>query len=311
MVNSVLGSIDPSNLGFTLMHEHIVSMNASMKQAFPDWFNHENTLSNAIDELRYAKQFGLQTIVDATPINLGRDINLLREVAEKSGVNIIASTGFYAVDEPFLFGWEIDDLVNQLIPEVEEGIQGTGIKPGVIKCASETDITPTNEKLLRVAARLHKQSRLPVITHSSSINKNGITQLEVLLEEEVDVSKLVIGHCGDTTDIDYLESLLESGCYIGLDRFGIDMMLPSDSRIKVCVDLLEKGYENQLVISHDYCVYLDWFPPKQFSAMKKDPENKWSFHHIHKDIIPRLLEMGVSEKQVDQITVENPIKIFG
>ena len=116
MVNSVLGSINPSDLGFTLMHEHIACLNASMVQAFPDWFNRQDALSNAISELRYTKQQGLQTIVDATPINLGRDIRLIREVSEKSGVNIIASTGFYNVDEPFLTWWETDNIVDLLIP---------------------------------------------------------------------------------------------------------------------------------------------------------------------------------------------------
>jgi phosphotriesterase-related protein len=230
---------------------------------------------------------------------------------KKSGINIIASTGFLYVEEPFLIGWEIEDLLNQLVPEVDEGIQGTNIKPGVIKCASETEITPTNEKLLRVAARLHKYSRLPVITHSSSINKNGLSQLGILLDEDVDVSKLVIGHCGDTTDVVYLESLLEYGCYIGLDRFGIDMMLPTKSRINVFVELLEKGYEKQIVISQDYCEFLDWFPPERFVAMKKSPENKWSFHHILVDIIPTLFDKGISKKQIDQITIENPMKILG
>ncbi len=311
MVNSVLGPIEPSDLGFTLMHEHIACMNPSMTQAFPDWFNRQDVLSNAIKELQYAKQQGLQTIVDATPINLGRDIRLLREVSEKTGVNIIASTGFYHVDEPFLFWWEIDDIVDQLIPEVEEGIQGTDIKPGVIKCASDTEITSTNEKLLRVAARLHKKSGLPVITHSSSDYKNGIPQLEILLDEGVSPSKLVIGHCGDTTDLVYLETLLASGCYIGLDRFGIEEILPTDSRIDTCVDLLEKGYEDQIVISHDYSVCIDWFAQEKLTRKRLDRDALWSFHHILMDIIPRLIDKGVTEKQIKKLTIGNPMKILG
>ena len=291
------------------MHEHIVCKNSSMDQAFPDWFNRQDVLSSAVNELRYTKQQGLQTIVDATPINLGRDIRLLKEVSEKSGVNIIASTGFYHFDEWFLKGWTIDNLVDQLIPEVEEGIQGTDIKPGVIKCASDTEITPTNEKLLRVAARLHKQCRLPVITHSSASFKSGIPQLEILLDEGVESGKLVIGHCGDTTDMVYLETLLVSGCYIGLDRFGIDSILPTDSRIDVCVELLEKGYEDQLVISQDYIVFLDLFPEK-LSRKRLPSDDPWTFHYILMDIIPKLIDKGVTEKQIKKLTNENPKKIL-
>jgi phosphotriesterase-related protein len=310
MVNTVLGKIESSDLGFTLMHEHIMSMNTSMAQNFSGWFNRQETLEKAVKELSYAKQHGLQTIIDATPINLGRDIRLLEEIAGKTGVNIVASTGLYWVDEPFLFGWEIESLAGLLLQEIRDGIQGTKIKPGVIKCATETIVTPYNEKLLRTTGKLHKQSGLPVITHSSSIIQNGKAQLDILLDEDVDVSKLVIGHCGDTVDLDYLETLLSSGCYIGLDRFGIDMMLPTDSRIQVCVDLIEKGYENQIVFSHDYCVFLDWFPQDVLRKMKLEPSNKWSFHHILVDIIPLLFKKGVSKKAVDQITIENPMRIL-
>jgi phosphotriesterase-related protein len=310
MVNSVLGPIDSSDLGFTLMHEHIVCKNSSMEQAFPDWFNRQDTLSHAISELRYAKQHGLQTIVDATPINLGRDIRLLKEVSEKTGVNIIASTGFFHIDEQFLYGWNIENLVEQLIPEVEEGIQGTDIKPGIIKCASAKEITPTNEKLLRVAARLHKQCKIPIITHSSSRYKSGIPQLEVLLDEGVESGKLVIGHCGDTTDMVYLETLLASGCYIGLDRFGIESVLPTDSRIDVCVELLEKGYEDQIVISQDYIVFLDMSPKKHLFRKRFASDKPWSFHYILVDIIPKLIDKGVEEKQIKKLTNENPKKIL-
>lgn len=180
MVNTVSGQIDSSDLGFTLMHEHIVSLNTSMMQTFSGWYNRQETIEKAVKELTYAKQQGLHTIVDATPINLGRDIRLLKEVAQKSGVNIVASTGFYWIDEPFLFGWEIDRLVDLLLNEVIEGIQGTDIKPGVLKCATETTVTPYNEKILRMTGRLHKQSELPVITHSSSIVQNGKAQLDIL-----------------------------------------------------------------------------------------------------------------------------------
>jgi phosphotriesterase-related protein len=310
MVNSVLGQIDPSDLGFTLMHEHITSVNTSMIQAFSEWYNRQEIIKKAVDELKYAKQHGLHTIVDATPINLGRDIRLLKEVSQKSGVNIIASTGLYWVDEPFLFGWEIDRLVNLLLDEINEGIQETYIKPGIIKCATETTVTPYNEKLLRMTGRLHKESGLPVITHSSSIIQNGKAQLDILQDEDVTMSKLVIGHCGDTLDLEYLETLLSSGCYIGLDRFGIDVMLPMSSRIKVCVDLIEKGYADQIVFSHDYCVFIDWFPRDVLKNMKSDPSNNWSFHHILVDIIPSLVKKGVSRKKIDQIAIENPKKIL-
>lgn len=123
-------------------------------------------------------------------------------------------------------------------------------------------------------------------------------------------SKLVIGHCGDTTDVGYIESLLENDTYIGLDRFGLDMILSTGSRVNVCVELIEKGYEDQIVLSQDYNVFIDWFPPESFPELKKNGAHRWSFHHVIRDIIPRLLERGVSQNQIDTMTLKNPVKIL-
>jgi len=309
MVNSVLGEIDSKDLGITLMHEHIASIDSSMHRAFPDWFNRKETISKAVKQLKQAKQHGLKTIVDATPINLGRDIHLLKEVAEKSQIQIIPSTGFYYTEEPFLIGWKIEHLVQLLLLEVESGIQGTDIVPGVIKCASNEEISKTNEMLLRTAARLHVASGLPVITHSSSVSKNGLAQQKILLEEGVDPAKLVIGHCGETDDIPYLEALLEHDCYIGLDRFGLDILFPMERRIEVCAELCERGYDKQIVVSHDCNVFIDWWPPDVMPSVRSS-NPRWSFDHILVDVIPKLMEKGVSQRQIDAMTVENPMKIF-
>jgi phosphotriesterase-related protein len=173
MIESVQGPIDAEKLGFTLMHEHIMSVNCSMRQAFAGWVDRGAIVSRAVRSLLKAKEYGLRTIVDATPINNGRDISIIREVAEKSEIQIIAATGFYAIDEPFLWAWEPDRIADQLLLEVETGIQGTAVKAGIIKCATESPlISDTNKKLLQAAARLHKKTGLPITTHSSSINRN-------------------------------------------------------------------------------------------------------------------------------------------
>jgi phosphotriesterase-related protein len=176
-IESAQGPIDVEKLGFTLMHEHVMTVDWSMRMVFNKWIDRDAIVSHAVQSLVKAKEFGLRTIVDATPINLGRDIDIIREVAEKSGVQIIAATGFYAVDEPFLTGWEPDRITEQLLPEVNEGIRGTKIKAGIIKCATEApEVSDTNKKLLQAVARLHKRTGLPITTHSSSVNKNGLSQ---------------------------------------------------------------------------------------------------------------------------------------
>ena len=139
-VESVQGPIAVEDLGITLMHEHVMAVNWSMRMTFNNWIESESVISKAVDSLLKAKRFGLRTIVDATPINLGRDIRILREVAEKSGIQIIASTGLFYTEEPFLRGWEPSRIVERLMTEVTEGIQGTKIKPGIIKCATREPV---------------------------------------------------------------------------------------------------------------------------------------------------------------------------
>ncbi len=311
-VESVQGQIDVEGLGFTLMHEHIMSVNWSMRQVFDKWIDRDAIISRASQSLLKAKEYGLKTIVDATPINLGRDIHIISEVAKKSGVQIIAATGLYSVDEPFLMGWEPDKIADLLLTEVKEGIQGTGIKPGIIKCATEApEVSDTNRKLLQAAARLHKKTGLPITTHSNSLSKNGPSQQKILLDEGVDPRKLVIGHCGDTTDVNYIESILDRGCYVGLDRFGLDMWCPMKERADTLVELCDKGYEKQIVLSHDYNSYLDWFPPSVYPEFVRHNAPRWSYHHVMEDVLPYIRDKGVSEKQIATLLVENPKRLFG
>ena len=310
-IESVQGPIEVEDLGLTLMHEHVMAVNWGMRMTFNNWIESESVVSKAVNSLLKAKRFGLKTIIDATPINLGRDINILHDVAEKSGIQIIAATGLYYTEEPFLSGWEPSRIVERLMTEVTEGIQGTKIKPGIIKCATGApEISDTNKKLLQSAALLHKRTGLPVTTHSSSMNKNGLAQQKILLEEGVEPRKLIIGHCGETTDLNYLESLLSKDSYIGLDRFGLDMMCPMRSRADTLIDLCMRGYEKQIVLSHDYNSHIDWWPPEVLPVFKNDNAPMWSYHHIMEDVIPYLKDRGVSDKKISTIMVDNPKRIF-
>lgn len=310
-LNSVLGSIKPDDLGFTLMHEHILVVNSALCQAFPALMNRDEVIRKAVEEIKAAKEYGVNTIVDVTPINLGRDIQLIREVAEKADIQVIASTGFYHTEESFLSYWEKDWLIELLLPDIQRGIQGTDIKAGVIKCATgEHGVTDTNRKLLQVAAGLHRLTGVPIITHSEAKMKNGLDQQDVFEKEEVDLTRVVIGHCGDTDDLEYIEAVLKRGSYVGMDRFGEEPIFPNEKRIDTLAKLCEIGYDDRIVVSHDYNIFIDWLPPDKWKDYKVNMLPERSYHHIIKDIIPALIEKGVSEKQIQRITVENPRQIF-
>jgi phosphotriesterase-related protein len=307
-VNSVLGGIESEDLGFTLMHEHILIANPAMRQAFADWVDVDAVMDFAVAELVSARERGVRTVVDLTPINLGRDIQVIEEVARRAEVQIVAATGYYWTEEAWLVGWEVDQIVEKTIREITDGIAGTSIKAGIIKCATDhAGVTPINDKLLRVAARLHRNTGVPISTHTEVTNRSGLAQQEVFEEEGVDLRRVVIGHCGDSKDLDYLEAILARGSFIGMDRFGVEMLLPTESRVATVAELCRRGYADQMVLSHDACCHMDFFPDmnvlRQFAQL-------WNFRHIPDDILPALRKEGVSEEQIRSMTVDNPRRVF-
>ncbi len=304
-VHTVQGPIDTADLGFTLMHEHILLANWSMRAAFDDWVKIDEHIDYAAGELRSARERGVRTIVDLTAVNLGRDVHVIQEVAARAEVQVVACTGFYWHEEPWMIGWETDRLVEWLIRDISDGIQGTSMRAGIIKCATDhLGATPGNQKLLEVAARLHRQTGVPISTHTSCEHRTGVAQIRLFQEEGVDLSRVVIGHCGDTEDLDYLEEILGSGAFIGMDRFGLNPMLPMERRVSVVARLCERGYADRMVLSHDACCHIDWLPGGRPGLPQ------WNFRHIPDDVLPALQKEGVTEAAIRQMTVENPRRIF-
>jgi phosphotriesterase-related protein len=283
-----------------------------MRLAFPGWIDRETIIANTVKELQMAKDHGVHTVVEVTPINLGRDIRLIREVAERAGVQVIVSTGYYFTEDPFYTFWSTDRLVETLLPEITHGIQGTDIRAGIIKCGTgELGVTETNRKLLEVASRLHRATGLPITTHTVPSHRNGLDQLDVFEGENVDLSRVVIGHCDAVFDLKYLEALMNRGCFIGFDRFGMREYFPPDAeRIDWLLQLLELGYAPQIVVSHDCSTHNDFIPPNEFHEARTHIVPDYRFYHIPRDVIPVLREKGVNDKQIQLMTVENPRTIF-
>jgi phosphotriesterase-related protein len=306
-IHGVLGEIDTADLGFTLMHEHVLVANWAMRQARPDWVDRGAVVDRAVAEARAAKALGVRTLVDLTPINLGRDIAVIREVAEKAEIQIVAATGFYWTEEPWYQGWEVDRLVDFLLPDLTRGIQGTSARAGIIKAATDhPGVTDLNRKLLQTAARLHRATGVPISTHTDVHSHTGLAQQDVFEAEGVDLGRVVIGHCGDTEDVEHLERILARGSFIGMDRFGLDLLLPMEKRVSVIAALCRQGWVDRLVLAHDACCHIDWFPAEMVAQMAP----RWRFRHIPEDVLPALRREGVTEEQIRTMTVENPRRIF-
>ncbi len=310
-INTVAGSIDSSQLGLTLTHEHFLMVDSSMRFSFPDWIDYPAVVKQSAEEVRLAMNAGVRTIIDATPINLGRDIHLLRDISARTGINIIASTGFYYQERPWFRenNFSEDRMVDILAGEAENGMQGTDSRPGIIKCATdEQGLTPMNEKLLRMAARLHKRTGLPIMTHASVCNRAGLIQQRIFYDEGVELSRVIIGHCDDTNDIGYISEIIKNGSYAGLDRMGVDRINPLDNRITVAEQLIKAGYGKKIVLSHDCNVMSDCGRVGGERGIRRG-ERDWNFRIIPEKVLPELKKRGISDDDIDD-TVRGNIRRF-
>lgn len=313
-INTVLGPVDSSELGTTLMHEHITFADWSMREEFGNRFFEEPAVEDtaAAEFAKVKSECGVSTVVDATPINVGRDISLIRNVARRSGVNIIVSSGFYYQEEPSLENRSESSVYELLLSECKEGIAGTDVFPGMMKAASAKDgMTPFAMKMHRATGRVAAEMDMPIFCHHDPATKCGPKIVQTLEEVGMKPEKIIIGHAGDTTDLDYLHDLLELGCYIGLDRFGYCAFDNSlEARVDVAVKLCREGFANQLILSHDLAVYMGVF--EDWNQFKDGPMQHMSpdYTYLHKTVLPMLETGGVTQADIDQMLNKNPRNIF-
>ena len=312
MIHTVGGLLSVDELGTTLMHEHILQANWSMRMSFKDWFDYDSFIEWASEDVKRTREIGVETLVEQTPVCLGRDIHAIRDVAEKTGMQIIASTGFFYSENQWMFLRSEDNFVKWLMKDIEEGIQDTAIKPGLIKCGTDTPgVTDLNRILLRAHAKASKLSGLPIATHSWYQNRSGISQLQIFEKEGLNPRQVLIGHCGDTNDLSYLEELLRMGCWIGLDRFGDDAKNPLEERVNTLAELCDRGWIGQLMISHDYVSFVDLGTFEWETKRRQDPDDaKYNSRYIHRYVLPMLRERGFGDREIHQLMRENPRAYF-
>ena len=307
-INSVSGPIDTADLGFTLMHEHIVMQSPGVKENFA-MFDREAEMANAVQRLKEVQDRGVKTLVDLTVGNW-RDIPFVKEAVAASGAQVIVATGLYW-EVPYYFkaqsGRSIEHIAHLFTRDITDGIMDTGVKAGVIKCAAdEPGVTPDVERILRAAAKAHRATGVPISTHTHAASEVGFKQQDIFEDEGVDLSRVVIGHSGDTEDTAYLQKLCDRGSLIGMDRFGLDLFLATPQRVATIQKMCELGYASQIVLSHDAACYFDWVDP----PLREKLMPKWNYNHIPDDVLPALREAGVSEDDITAMTVGNPRRVF-
>ncbi len=298
-IHTVLGAIEPAALGRALMHEHVFCDVYRVTRRLNELLNDETL---AVAELEMLRQAGGAALVEVTTTDLGRDPAALRRVAERTGLHIIMGAGWYR--QPF-YPPEIDRLTtNQLadviIAELSEGVAGTGIRAGIIgEIGVDLDYaTAQEERVLRAAARAQKATGAPLTTHAS-MYPVGLAQLEILRDEGVDMSRVIIGHCDTYLEQAYHLAILEAGAYVQFDTVGRNHMNPDSRRADAFVELLRLGWGKQLLLSSDRCHRSDLCA---FGGV--------GYGYVFSEFFDMLRARGVDDKTLDLVTILNPQRVL-
>jgi phosphotriesterase-related protein len=307
-INTVLGPIDSGELGVTLSHEHIATGSAGMRETYPQFFDRETVIRDAVSALKDAHAEGVRSYIEPTTFDLGRDIEMMREVSRQSGVHIVAATGSHQAIPRVFRTASADAIAPLFIKEIEEGIEDTGVKAGIIKSASDRGgVTELEATVLRAVARASKHTGAPVYTHTWSPDRVGEQQVRILQEEGVDLSRVYIGHSNDTRDVDYITGLLKTGVWVGLDRFpgGRYPDVPLwQERTQIVKRLIDEGWGGRIMLGHDYSV-----PSGQPTLEMREQRANYQpegYSFISRHVLPYLKELGVADDAIFQIMVENP-----
>jgi len=310
IINSVLGPLDTAKLGVTLAHEHLQDSSTGITVNYPEMME-KAYKKHIIDGLKKAHEGGIDTVVDATTLDLGRDVNLLAEASRASGVNVIACSG-WALEKPRFFpGITAKRFAQAFTKDIKVGIAGTGIKAGVLKGASDkAGVLPGEAIVLRAVALAHHETGVPIMLHSAAQAEVARQQIAILKEEGVDMRRVKIDHANDTTDLGYLTWILDQGCYLGLDRYPGSRITPLE-RTKCLKALIDRGYMGQLCVAHDWSLArcLSRVSPAG-SPAKRKKVNPYNFLYIKEVVFPMLREMGVSEKVISRLLIDGPRNFF-
>lgn len=325
MVATVRGEVDTAELGVTLMHEHVFSVSTEHVHNYGvgRWWDEDFRVQDAVTRLRSLAAKGVKTFVDPTVWGLGRYIPRIQLInAQVPELNIIVATGYYGYYEaPISFhvrgpGLLLDDggpdpLALEFIRDLTVGIADTGVKAAFLKCAvEEPEVAKGVDRVARAVAHAHLETGAPITVHTNAEKQTGRYVLNLFTILGVDVTKVVVGHSGDTGDLDYLMHLADTGAILGMDRFGVDVFRDTPSRVETIAALAERGYADRMVLSQDAACYIDWFGDN-YDELRPALLPNWHYEHIVTDVLPALREAGVSDKDLDVMLVENPRRYFG
>jgi phosphotriesterase-related protein len=309
-IRTLTGDVVPESLGCTLIHEHLcVDWGEMLGRPKVLNFDYEEMVDRMVAKMEELHQAGMGAMVECTPIGCGRYVDLFKEVAKRSPVKIIASTGFFHESwcpiHPIGQALDIDAMADLFAREVTEGMGDTLIKAGIIKCATgEGRISPKEEQILRASARAYKATGCPIITHTT--NSMGLEQLDIFESEGVSPEEVIVSHIGFEEDpLDYSEQMLRRGANVSFDRIGMHMFYDDDHWVNVVGNAIKKGYIDQVMVSHDASVFAHGLEEASDENVFDD------YTYIPRVFLPKLqTEAGVTEKQISIMMEDNPQRVL-
>jgi len=295
------------------MHEHVFVLQPEALQNYghawgASYWDEEARVADAIAQLRAVRDAGIRTLVDPTAPGLGRYIPRIQRVNAEVDLHIVVATGVYAFLElpNFLAYRSVDAIAELFVREIRVGIDDTGVKAGFLKCAVEQHgIVGDVPRILAAVAAASLETGAPVMVHTNASAKTGVLALEALTKHGLDPRRITVAHAGDSNDLDYLHAIGETGAVLGFDRFNIPHFNPDADRIRTLLTLLGEGYGGQVHLSHDAACFYDF--------MVGDPafaDERPDYLHIWNTILPALRDEGVTDGEIDELTVGNPRRFF-
>lgn len=318
------GDIEPTKLGITYSHEHIVCRPQYWVEREADDLLLDDKEKSKLDVLDF-KNLGGQAIVDATAIDYGRDVLAVKEISEETGITIIGTAGFnksflwdasipehlkkvtgdYRTFHEWIEAKTINELADFVIREIEEGLEGTTVRGGQVKFGTGYNrITPLEEKTLRAVARAHHETKAPLHSHTEA-GTMGLEQMELLKSEGVNLEYISFGHMDRNPDPFYHAKIASTGAYLSFDGISKIKYAPESTRIQNILDLVDKGYEDQILISGD-TARKSYYKHYDYGLGLENILGKW---------VPRFIEEANQkgydgDKLVDKFFVQNPARCF-
>jgi phosphotriesterase-related protein len=325
IVQTVLGPIDTDKLGPTLVHEHVLfSYPGDTLDPTSTW-SRADAVEVAVERMQGLLDQGVRTFVDPCPIECGRDPELMAEIAERSGMQIVCATGFYYEDIGIPYYWRlrtVEEITELFLHEIANGIGSTGIKPGIVKIASSSPPTDLEKKVITAAAIAARESGLTVISHCEHATGAEIQQ-EILVANDVDLGRCMIGHQDEAEKPQQLVEIAERGSFVGVDRIGYEILAPDDHRVELITGVLAAGFADNLCLSQDHLCslpsprlpfrvpkelepFIDQALPLFYEQLYRRPHT-----YLFTDFWPKLEAAGVARATFDAILTDNPRRLFG